>query len=250
MRIRMDSVGWTAVVAAVSYTVAVLPTMPQPVAAVAAAVVCFGCTGVAVAMAILPTHRTATVWGTTVGAGAVAAGVFGGLVLDLVPSGLVRFNWLTYALVVTLIGCAVAHFRGAGHPVRWRHIGFGRSAWQSVLKLTTAAAVVVAAGLISVNSFNRHEQPFTELWLVPNNPARSPLRAVHAELGVRSHESATQDFTVVMDTGARTLTNQVTLAPEQVWTLPVVAEGADARASLYRGEVAGEPYRTVWIATR
>ncbi len=250
MRTRMNSVGWTAVVALVSYAVAVLPSIPRLLATVAAVIVCFGCTGIAIAMAILPRHRSATVWGTTVGAGTVAVGIFGGLVLDLIPSGLVRFNWLTYALVVTLAGCAIAHFRRTGAPVHRPHIEFGRSTWQSAAKLVTAAAVVVAAGLVSMHSFNRHEQPFTELWLVPDNPARSPLRAVHAELGVRSHESATEDFTVVMDTGARTVTNQVTLVPGQVWTLPVVAEGAEARASLYRGEVAGEPYRMVWIATR
>jgi hypothetical protein len=246
----MDSVGWTAAGAVVSYAVALLPATPRPLAIVAGTIVCFVGTGLGLASAILPRRHNVTVWATTVVACAVAVGIFGGLLLEFIPSGLVRLNWLTYALAVTLAGCTIAHFRGVGRPVRWGRVGVGRPGWAPVVMLTAAAAMVIGAGFISANSFNSHEQPFTELWLVPNNPTRSPLRAVHAELGVRSHESATENFTVVMDTGARTVTSQVTLAPGQVWTLPVVAEGAEARASLYRGKVAGEPYRTVWIATR
>lgn len=250
MRAEVTSVGWTAMVAVVGYCLAVLPSVPHTIAAVAGTIVCFGCAGFAVATAILPRRHSAMVGFVGVIASAVAVGIFGGLVLNILPSGLNRFNWATYGLVIALAGCAIAHLRGSGHPIRWQRSRVGAPPWSSLAKLALAGAFLAAAGLISLNSFNAHEQPFTELWLVPDNPARSPLRAVHAELGVKSHESGTADFTVVMDTGKRTVTERVTLEPEQVWTQAVIAEGNMFRASLYRGDPADEPYRTVWIATR
>lgn len=250
MRDRLTSVGWTAIIAVFGYCLAVLPFVPHVIAAVAGAIVCFGCAGFAVATATLPRRHNAMTGFAGVVASSLAVGIFGGLALNLLPSGLTRFNWATYALAIALAGCAVAHVRGLGHPMRWRPNGFAMPPWSSLAKLTLAGALLAAAGLMSANSFNAHEQPFTELWLVPDNPARSPLRAVHVELGVKSHESGVEDFTVVLDTGKRTVTERVTLEPQQVWTQAVIAEGDRLRASLYRGDPAEEPYRTVWIATR
>lgn len=250
MRARLTSVGWTAMIAVAGYCLAVLPFVPHVISAVAGTIVCFGCAGYAVATAILPRRHNAMAGLAGVVACSVAVGIFGGLVLNMFPSGLNRFNWATYALVIALAGCGAATVRGIGHPVRWRRTGFAMPPWSSLAKLVLAGVFLAAAGLISVNSVNAHERPFTELWLVPDNPARSPWRAVHAELGVKSHESGTEDFTVVMDTGRRTVTARVTLEPQQVWTQGVIAEGDRFRASLYRGDSAGEPYRTVWIATR
>jgi hypothetical protein len=89
--------------------------------------------------------------------------------------------------------------------------------------------------------------PFTEVWLVPDGPANSPVSATGAVLGIKSHERSNEEFTVVMNTGEHVTTRRVTLAPSDLWTQLFSVEGKKAVASVYRGSTAYPPYRTVWF---
>jgi hypothetical protein len=89
--------------------------------------------------------------------------------------------------------------------------------------------------------------PFTEVWLVPDGPTKSPVGATGAVLGIKSHESSNEEFTVVMNMSEHVTTRRVTLAPSQLWTKFFSVEGKKAVASVYRGSTAHPPYRTVWF---
>ena len=175
-------------------------------------------------------------------------GIVGGLILNCFPSGLVRFNWVTYALPMTLIAYAVARARGAGSPLEWKRPDFPTLTWASAAKILASVLVVAAAIVISINSSHHGKTPFTEVWLVPDGPAHSPVGATSAVFGIKSHEMSKEDFIVVMNTGDRVTTHRVTLAPNQVWTHTFAVKGEKPIANVYRGRVANPPYRTVWFA--
>lgn len=249
MRTRLSPLDLVAIAAVGCYVLAVLPGVPIQVSNVTGPVLCFVFTGLLGASAIFPRPTSPLVRFTAVLACALGAGMVGGLILNLLPGGLNQFSWATYGFVTTIAAYLVARQRGARSPVYLGDVTL--PSWASSVKVVASMVIVIGAIVISATSPNANEKTFTELWLVPENPTRSPLRAVHAVLGVKSHESSTEDFTVVMDTGKRTITNRVTLSPNEVWTQPVMIEGVKATATLYRGgDETDQPYRTVWIAAR
>jgi hypothetical protein len=239
-----------ALAALACYGVAVLPYVPSVAAQVAGTVLCFVVTGIALALAILPADASSGARYTAVAACALSAGVVGGMVLNPFPSGLNQFGWLTFALATSLVACGVARVRGVGAPVHWKRPEFRSFSWASSAKVLASVVLVGAAIGISLVSENAKEKPFTELWLVPDAPGQSPWGATRAELGIKSHEPTTEDFTVVVDTSRQIMTTRITLAPNQVWTQLVPVEGKNASAEVYRGGVMGQPYRAVWLVTR
>jgi hypothetical protein len=247
MGTKLRTLDVVALAALACYGASVLPFIPREVSSVTGSVLCFILTGVAAAVAVLPRHASALAWFTAVTACALGAGIVGGLILNLLPSGLVRFNWVTYAFATTLLAYGIARARGAGSPVHWKRPEFPTPTWATGAKVLASVLIVVAAIFVSVNSTNAYEKHFTELWLVPDSPARSPIGATLAVVGIKSHESSTEDFTVVVDTGKKSMTSRVTLDPNEVWTQTVPVEGAKASASVYRGSVTSRPYRRVWI---
>lgn len=241
---KLDLVPCTALAC---YVVSVLPFIPRALSSVTGVALCFVLTGIAGMSAILPRGASGVARFTAAVACVVATGIIGGLILTCVPSGLVQFNWVTYALVMTLIAYAVARARGAGSPLDWKQLDFPTLHWVSATKLVGAALAVVAALAISVSSSHHGETPFTEVWLVPNGPAHSPVGATSAVFGIKSHERSTEDFIVVMNSGEQVTTHRVTLAPKQLWTHVLTVKGEKPTADVYRGRVANPPYRTVWF---
>jgi hypothetical protein len=229
------------------YGASVLPFIPRPLSSVTGVALCFVLTGIAGMSALLPRVASGVARFTAAIACSSATGIVGGLILTCLPSGLVRFNWVTYALVVTLIAYAVARVRGAGSPLDRKQLDVPTLNWISAAKLVASALAVVAALAISVSSSHHGETPFTEVWLVPNGPAHSPVNAMSAVFGIKSHERSTEDFIVVMNSGEQVTTHRVTLAPKQAWTHVLAVKGEKPTADVYRGRVANPPYRTVWF---
>lgn len=232
------------------YVVSVLPFIPRALSGVTGVALCFALTGIAGMSAILPSGGSGVARFTAAVGCVVATGIVGGLILTGFPSGLTQFSWVTYAFVVTLIGYAVARARGAGSPLDWKQLNFPTLRWASAAKLVGAALAVIAALVVSISSSHYGETPFTEVWLVPDGPAHSPVGATGAVFGIKSHEKSTEDFIVVMNSGAQVATHRVTLAPNQVWTHALAVKGDKPTADVYRGRVANPPYRTVWFVRR
>jgi hypothetical protein len=234
-------------IAVACYGASVLPFMPGDISDVAGVVLCFILTGVAGMSAILPAGASGIARFTAIIACSLGTGIVGGLILNWLPSGLIRFNWVTYAFAMTLIAYVVARARGAGSPLEWKRPEFLTLTWISAVKLF-ASVVVIAAAIVVINSGSqRVKTPFTEVWLVPDGPAHSPVGATGGVFGIKSHESSNDDFIVVIDTGERVTTHRVTLAPNQVWTQAFPVKGEKPTATVYRGRVANPPYRTVWF---
>jgi hypothetical protein len=247
MGARLCKLDCVALAAVACYGASVLPFIPQEVSNVTGTLLCFILTGVAAASAILPSDASGVARLTAVIACSLGTGIVGGLIINYIPSGIVQFNWVTYAFATTLIAYAVARARGAGGPLRWRRPNFRTLNWASGAKIFASVLIVIAAIVISISSSERGEKPFTEVWLVPDGPTHSPVGATGAVFGIKSHESSNEEFIVVMNTGEHVTTHRVTLAPNQVWTQAFSVEGERAVASVYRGSPANPPYRTVWF---
>jgi uncharacterized membrane protein len=236
-----------ALAALTCYCASVLPSIPHEISNAAATVLCFILTGVALASAILPRQAGGTARLVAIFACSLGAGIVGGLILNFIPSGLVQSNWVTYATATTLIAYVVARVRGAGGLIDRTRRDSPNLTWVAGAKLLASVFIVIAAIVISVNSRDHWETPFTEVWLVPDGPTNSPVGATGAVLGIKSHEWSNEEFTVVMNMGGDVTTRRVTLAPSHLWTHFFSVEGKKAVASVYRGSTANPPYRTVWF---
>jgi hypothetical protein len=250
MEARLCKIDLVPLAALACYGTSVLPFIPGELSNVTGTALCFILTGVAGASAILPGGGSGIARFAATVACSLATGIIGGLILNCLPSGLVRFNWVTYAFATTLIAYAVARARGAGSPLDWKRRDFPTLTWVSAAKLFASALAVAAAMVISISSSHHGATPFTEVWLVPDGPAHSPVGAMGAVFGIKSHERSTEDFIVVMDAGEQVTTHRVTLAPNQVWTHALSVKGKKPIANVYRGRVANPPYRTVWFVRR
>ncbi len=248
--LRFCKLDCVALAALACYVVAILPFIPREIPAVTGSALCFILTGVAVAAAFFPRPVGGPARFAAVIACSLATGIIGGLIINIVPGGVVRFNWITYALVTTLIAYVVARARGAGDALEWKRANFLPLTWASGAKLVASAAILTAAIVISIDTANHGEKPFTEVWLVPDGPTHSPVGATSAVFGMKSHESSNQEFTVVINTGSQTTTRRVNLAPKQVWSQAIRVDGEKPAATVYRGDPRTPPYRTVWFATR
>lgn len=229
------------------YGLSVLPFIPRGISIGTGTALCFILTGVAGMSAVLPGGASGIARVAATVACSLATGIIGGLILNVLPSGLVQFNWVTYAFAATLIAYAVARARGAGSPLEWKPPDFLRLTWFSAAKLFVAALAVAAAMVVSISSSHHGAATFTEVWLVPDGAAHSPVGAMGAVFGIKSHERSPEDFIVVMDAGEQVTTHRVTLAPNQVWTRAFSVKGKRPIANVYRGRVADPPYRTVWF---
>lgn len=240
------------VVAATSlplYVLCIIPVIPPVLAGAAGVTLCLATTGVTVALAIVPGRLRLLDRAVAVIASALGAAIVGGLLLNMLPVGLTRLSWATFTLVLGILAYAVGRWRGAGQPVRlptpWR------PSPTTAVKLAASMLLLGAAVAVSiVSAEDSGNQPFTEVWLVPDGPSHSPVLATSAVVGVKSHETSSEEFTVVTTTARQQKTNRVVLAPGQVWTQKIPVDGVQASAAVYRGAPAGSPYRAVWLVTR
>lgn len=250
MDARLHKLDCVALAALACYGASVLPFIPREVSNVTGAALCFILTGVAGASAILPGGASGAARFTAIVACSLGTGIVGGLILNFLPSGIVRFNWVTYAFAMTLIAYAVARARGAGGPPEWKRPDFLTLTWVSAAKLFASVLVVAAAIVISISSSHHGQTPFTEVWFVPDGPEHSPVGATGAVFGIKSHERSNEEFIAVINTGEQVTTHRVTLAPNQVWSQAFSVKGEKPVATVYRGRVANPPYRTVWLVRR
>jgi hypothetical protein len=247
METRFCKIDCVPLAALACYVTSLLPFIPRELSSAAGVVLCFILTGVAGARAILPGAASGAARFTATIACLLATGIVGGLIVNCLPSGLVRLNWVTYAFVLTLIAYVVARARSAGSPLEWKRPDFPSLTWTSAAKLFTSTLAVIATIIISISSSHRVATPFTEVWFVPDGPAHSPVGSTGAVFGIKSHEKSNEDFIVVMNTGERVTTHRITLAPDQVWTHAFSVTGQKPTADVYRGRVVNPPYRTVWF---
>ena len=249
METRICKIDCIPLAALACYGTSLLPFIPREPSNAAGVALCFILTGVAGASAVLPGAASGAARFTATLACSLATGIVGGLIINLLPSGLVRFNWVTFAFVMTLGAYVVARARGAGSPLEWKP-DFPTLTWISGAKFLASALAVIAAMILSISSSHRVATPFTEVWLVPDGPAHSPVDAMGAVFGIKSHEKSNEDFIVVMNTGQQVTTHRVALAPNQVWTHDFSVTGQKPTADVYRGRVVNPPYRTVWFVRR
>jgi hypothetical protein len=247
---RLGKLDYVALAALACYVASVLPFIPREVSYPAGSALCFLLTGVVGASAILPRRASGTAWFTAIVSWSVGVGIFGALILDLIPTGLVRIDWVTFAFATTIIAFAIARARGAGSSPDWKRPQFAGLTWLSGGKIAASILIVAAAIAISVTGPNCKNKPFTEVWFVPDGSAHSPVGATGAVFGIKSHESSKEDFIVVMNTGKQVTTHRVTLAPKQAWTQTFSVAGERPVATVYRDRLASAPYRTVWFARR
>ena len=113
------------------YGASVLPFIPRALSSLTGVVLCFILTGIAGMSAILPRGASGVARFTAAIACSLATGIVGGLILTCLPSGLVQFNWVTYAFAMTLIAYVVARARGAGSPLDWKRPDFPTLNWVS-----------------------------------------------------------------------------------------------------------------------
>lgn len=247
MEARLCKIDFIPLAALVCYGLSVLPFIPHGMSIVTGTALCFILTGFAGMSAVLPGGASGIARFAATIACSLATGIIGGLILNFLPSGLVRFNWVTYAFATTLIAYAIARARGAGSPLEWKRPDFLCLTWVSAAKLSVSALAVAVAMVVSISSSHHGAATFTEVWLVPDGSAHSPVGAMGAVFGIKSHERSTEDFIVVMNAGEQVTTHRVTLAPNQMWTRAFSVNGKKPIANVYRGRVANPPYRTVWF---
>ncbi|KUI36682.1 hypothetical protein [Mycobacterium sp. GA-2829] len=238
-----------ALAAIVCYVAAVVPSVPRLLSIAAGTLLCFGLAGVAVAAALLPGGSGLVARFVAVAAGVLAVGVVGGEVLNHYESGVTRPNWLQLGLVTVLVAYTAAWARGGDRPWHPKRATSRRPSANTVAKAMISALMLITAIALSMAS-RAGEEAFTEVWLLPDGPEHDPLGASSAVLGMKSHESTTQAFTVVVETGRQMERKRITLAPGQIWTHAVSVHGDKALATVYRDGDADDPYRTVWFVTR
>jgi hypothetical protein len=233
------------------YVLALAPGVPTVLAGFCGAMLCYVLVGLIWAAAVLPPGVSMLVRLVAMMAVPLGLGIVGGMLLNFLPSGLSRFNWLTYILIFAVAGYAVAR-----RQKRTELFDVGkckmmepqpRTRW----KIQACAILILIAVIVTLTSTDAKDKTFSELWLVPSSELNSPVRAIEARVGVRSHEAANQTYMLEVDSGKQVYTAKLNLAPDQEWTDNIFIEGDEARVSLYRGESTdSKPYRTVWVARK
>jgi hypothetical protein len=190
-------------------------------------------------------------WAWTV-ALSVAVAVLGAFLLDLVPGGLSRTNWLVLLGGTTVLAGAVAVGRGFFDPARpgvdpavhgTRADRMRVRSWRATATFGVAAVVASAAVWLGVSSAAAVPDPgFAQLWLVAGaNPGA-------AEIGVHSYEERDQRFRLELraEDGTVAQTWTFPLHPGDEWRQDVELQpGRTSTAELYRGDDPA-PYRRVW----
>ena len=144
LRAKLLKIDCVALAALACYAVSVTLFVPDLLAHMAGTILCFVLTGLALASAVAPRPMSPAARFTTIVACVLGTGIVGGLIVNYLPAGIVRFNWVTYALVVTLISWAVARARGASDPVRWGPPKLAVPTIGAAVKVTGSILIVTA----------------------------------------------------------------------------------------------------------
>jgi hypothetical protein len=172
--------------------------------------------------------------------------IVAGLALNIVWTGLLRFNLLVFAQVIVLAAYGVARRRGGGRRLYipgWLR----RPNRRGVLMHGVVASMLCAVAVLTVfSAAHTREQEFAELWVLPVAPAEGQVVPT-VRIGLTSHRSSVQAFTVQALTDGGVETYRIELEPGGKWEKSFVTSEDGAGARLYLGDPVGEAYRTVWL---
>jgi uncharacterized membrane protein len=183
----------------------------------------------------------------------IAIAALGGLLLNVLPSGLTAASWRFLFLGVTLTGAAFAAWRrthgctsGPGPLVDKISIR------EAVLLSSAALLIGLALGLgalgMDPTDPARNDAPFTQFWAVPAPSGEQSI--VH--IGLHNYENERVTYFVTLEAGGRVLAEwpEVTLENGSDWraqaALPRHFASQEITANAYRaGET--DPYRHVRV---
>jgi uncharacterized membrane protein len=211
--------------------------------------------GYALSAALLPDGRMGLVERLALSLGlSVAVAAIGGLLLNLVPSGLTASSWRFLLLGVTLVASGYAFWRRQHDRIPGPGALVTQISVREAALLSSAALLIGLAlglGATGVNPLGRSaraDTPFTQLWAIPSQNGQQTV--VH--LGLHNYEGKRIAYRVTLETDNRVLAEwpQVTLEDGDSWqaqaTLPATLSGQEVSANAYRaGDTA--PYRHVRV---
>ncbi|MGE5602492.1 MAG: DUF1616 domain-containing protein [Nitrososphaerales archaeon] len=214
--------------------------------------------GYALSAALLPDGRTGLAERVALSVGlSIAIAALGGLLLNLLPSGLTPGAWRLLLLGVTLTATAYAlwrrrHERIAGPGPVVTQVSFREAALLSAAALLIGLALGVGAlGVDPVNHGTTAQAPFTQLWAIPRQSGQQYV----IQVGLSNLENQRVSYRVTLESGSRVLAEwpAVTLASGDSWqaqaALPLLLEQREITANAYRpGDTT--PYRHVRLAAQ
>jgi hypothetical protein len=216
----------------------------------------------------------------------LAAVVFTGLLLNLIPAGLTRLTWIISLAIVALVAALAAALcrsrrrpqaipeqptmHAEGRPwSTWKNLGLsraraalryaagtraviGRAAGARVVIGYAAGAVAIAGtatGLAVVSARWQHSPGLAQLWLIPARGAARSQRAAsgRATLGVRSQYRDAESFQLVLLRGTQPIgTWDFRLGAGQSWQRDVSAPAGQRLTA--RLTTVGQPSGTQSVA--
>ena len=169
----------------------------------------------------------------------------GGLLLFWSKHELRPTAWTILLGAVTLLAAVVALARSWQRPAP-ASIGARLTKAQSIQLVLAALLVVGAVQLSRAGAAQGRNAGFTQLWMLPSDPARrNSLR-----LGVANHELRAMSYRLQVASGGAIVDEwpQITLAPDQQWSAIVALPedrpaGPTVEATLYRLDEPASVYR-------
>jgi uncharacterized membrane protein len=186
--------------------------------------------------------------------------ILGGLMLNLMPSGLQAGSWAALLGGITLSACAVALVRRRGQDISTSaslRAGFIGLNFRHGLLLGLSALIVCGAVAVSIIGAEHQPSPgFTQLWILPGGGANSKNTV---SLGVNNMESTTMEYRLAVNVDGKVVKEwpSIDLNPNEKWeatlSLPQTGHAGNARieADLYRADAPTTIYRHVvlWLGT-
>jgi uncharacterized membrane protein YjfL (UPF0719 family) len=183
----------------------------------------------------------------------ISVAIFGGFLLDQLPTGLRILPWVIWLGALTAVFALLAYVRRKSQPAPPQmqdQPRRGRVQFSAFLLFGMAALVIVLSVLYSVVGAEQRTHPgYTNIWMVP---AVESGNTCAVSIGIQSFELAQTTYRVVMETN-RTQTatwSPVSLVPQQQWAqLEPVPVGGDTslfvQVQLYRLD---QP-QTIYLST-
>jgi uncharacterized membrane protein len=212
--------------------------------------------GYALSAALLPDGRTGLAERIALGAGlSISIAVLGGLILNLLPSGLTVDSWRALLLGVTLACAAYALWRrearrvpGPGPLVT--QVSFREAALVSSAALLIGLALGVGAiGLNPTASNAPQNSSFTQFWALPQRSGQQ----YRVLIGLHNYEDQPVTYRVTLESSGNVFAEwpQITVGNGESWqaqaAVPPYLANAEVVANAYRSGLS-TPYRHVRLA--
>jgi uncharacterized membrane protein len=182
--------------------------------------------------------------------------IIDGLLLSILPMGLVQPSWAVSLAVLSTVFSLIALYRRRAMSTNTSQKGSARllrfTFYEGLLFLLTLV-IVVSAFLYSTLAAQQQQQQstFTQFWMVQ---AKQTNHSCAVLIGIQSFEASSTQYKVVLLANGSQLHNwpAVTLAPKQQWYQSVTLNSGDIEsayidAQLYRLDKPGSIYRETHI---